>query len=426
MSNKLRYAMYPEAYKAGMLLSQVPTSTVGDFDVTGTGVRTRVNKDGLIEVVADNVPRLDYSDGGCPKLLTEVGSTNLITYSEDFSNVYWSKTNASVQGGFLSPNGDNSAFKYIPDNGQGSNRSMSKSLTSLTSKYTFSVYVKESGFRYVHLRTRNNPNRQMVFDFQTETFEVYNSGAFAEGTMKKVGDFYRISLTCDADESDTVGLLNFSISLSQDGSNSIDFNGNGVDGVIIANAQVEALPYATSYIPTNGSTEQRGADSVTNAGDSSTFNSESGVLFADVKSFGDIGNRSICMTKDNPNSISISFAGTSVKGLYFINGSGAGSSITDSYTNIYLNNKYALRYDGVNLEFFINGVSVGVVTSPSSFSSGEIKKINFARDTAGNGSFLGKTKSIQHWDYLTDEEMESLTGYQSYADMTSQFNFNTL
>ena len=72
MSNKLRYAMYPEAYKAGMLLSQVPTSTVGDFDVTRSGVATRVNKDGLIEVVAPNVPRLDYSDGGCPKLLVRI------------------------------------------------------------------------------------------------------------------------------------------------------------------------------------------------------------------------------------------------------------------------------------------------------------------------------------------------------------------
>ena len=73
LNSKRRYAMFPEAYKAGVLASQIPTSTVGDFDVTRTGKATRVNKDGLIEEVAPNVPRLDYSDGGCPKLLTEVG-----------------------------------------------------------------------------------------------------------------------------------------------------------------------------------------------------------------------------------------------------------------------------------------------------------------------------------------------------------------
>ena len=56
--------------------------------------------------------------------------------------------------------------------------------------------------------------------------------------------------------------------------------------------------------------------------------------------------------------------------------------------------------------------------------SDSIDVLNFNRD--GSGKFIGKTKSIQHWDYLTDEEMESLTGYQSYAQMTSQFQFNTL
>jgi len=52
--------------------------------------------------------------------------------------------------------------------------------------------------------------------------------------------------------------------------------------------------------------------------------------------------------------------------------------------------------------------------------------LSLVNSVSGNAPFIGKTKSIQHWDYLTDEEMESLTGYQSYAQMTSQFNFNTL
>ena len=64
----------------------------------------------------------------------------------------------------------------------------------------------------------------------------------------------------------------------------VDFrSSNTLSEVLIWGAQLEEQPQATSYIPTNGDTEQRGADSVTNAGDSSTFNSESGVLFADVK-----------------------------------------------------------------------------------------------------------------------------------------------
>ena len=40
--------------------------------------------------------------------------------------------------------------------------------------------------------------------------------------------------------------------------------------------------------------------------------------------------------------------------------------------------------------------------------------------------FLGKTKSVQVYDYLSDLEIEQLTGYDSYSAMTSQFEFNTL
>jgi hypothetical protein len=37
------------------------------------------------EVTRDNVPRIDYTGGGCPHILAEPQRTNLIPYSEDFS-----------------------------------------------------------------------------------------------------------------------------------------------------------------------------------------------------------------------------------------------------------------------------------------------------------------------------------------------------
>jgi hypothetical protein len=80
-------AMIPSGYKDGTLYSPVPNTSVGDFDVSRGSLATRVNKNGLIEtVVGDDTPRLDYTDGGCPVLLTEPQSTNKIAYSEDFSD----------------------------------------------------------------------------------------------------------------------------------------------------------------------------------------------------------------------------------------------------------------------------------------------------------------------------------------------------
>lgn len=69
----------PYLYKAGTLYSQIPESGAGDFTVSRTTTvanrSTRINKDGFIETVLDNVPRLDYPVGGavngCPALLVE-------------------------------------------------------------------------------------------------------------------------------------------------------------------------------------------------------------------------------------------------------------------------------------------------------------------------------------------------------------------
>ena len=99
-------AMIPSGYKAQKVYSAVPTNGDGDFDFARSTSATRVNKDGLIEEVAVNVPRLDYSDGGCPSLLLEPSRTNLIQYSEDFSQSYWNKINTGYStNSLISPNG---------------------------------------------------------------------------------------------------------------------------------------------------------------------------------------------------------------------------------------------------------------------------------------------------------------------------------
>ena len=74
--------MIPSGYKATKLYSQIGTDGVDDFDVARNSIATRVNKSGLIEEVAIDVPRLDYSDGACPVLLTEPQSVNLYLNSD--------------------------------------------------------------------------------------------------------------------------------------------------------------------------------------------------------------------------------------------------------------------------------------------------------------------------------------------------------
>ena len=46
-----------------------------------SGTSITIDNISVVEVEKNNIPRLDYTDGGCPVLLTEPQSTNLITHS---------------------------------------------------------------------------------------------------------------------------------------------------------------------------------------------------------------------------------------------------------------------------------------------------------------------------------------------------------
>jgi hypothetical protein len=71
----------PNGKKASKLYAIKPTDGSGDLTVTRATTATRVNSAGLIESVAVNVPRLDYTDSTCPSILVEPQRTNLVLNS---------------------------------------------------------------------------------------------------------------------------------------------------------------------------------------------------------------------------------------------------------------------------------------------------------------------------------------------------------
>lgn len=92
-------AMIPSGRKATKLYSVLPTDGTGDFTVARAGLRNEINSDLKLELIAANVPAFNYDTlGGCPVLNTEPQATNLITYPISFSNSYWTKSGATIQG----------------------------------------------------------------------------------------------------------------------------------------------------------------------------------------------------------------------------------------------------------------------------------------------------------------------------------------
>jgi hypothetical protein len=133
----------PTAYKANKLYSIVPTNRNGDFTFTRATTATRINSGGLVETVASGVPRLDYSDS-TPAWLFEPEKTNLVLYSNDFSQSNWGKANCTITSNFaISPDGSQNAAKLTAN---GTDPYLEQSTnTYLSNFYTLSVYAKGVG-----------------------------------------------------------------------------------------------------------------------------------------------------------------------------------------------------------------------------------------------------------------------------------------
>jgi hypothetical protein len=74
--------LIPSGIKASKVYSVKPEDGTGDFTFGRASTATRTNASGVIESVASNVPRLDYTNSTCPKLLAEQQRTNLVFPSD--------------------------------------------------------------------------------------------------------------------------------------------------------------------------------------------------------------------------------------------------------------------------------------------------------------------------------------------------------
>ena len=120
--DKASLAQIPSGVGVNTLFSVVPNTSTGDFAYTGSTNGTRVNKDGLIETIPANVPRLNYNfiNGVVqpdPHLLLEPQRINIYTYSQDL-NQGNSLTNTTIDAdSIVSPDGSLTGNKLTQTSG---------------------------------------------------------------------------------------------------------------------------------------------------------------------------------------------------------------------------------------------------------------------------------------------------------------------
>jgi hypothetical protein len=407
----------PSGVKSGTLYNVLPNNADGDFDFTRSSTATRVNKDGLIETVAIGVPRLNYPllDGvvqDCPTLLLEPSRTNLITYSEDFSDASWTKSGASVTSGFVSPDGNDNAFKLVE--GTSSNQFIRTSHTVTTGNNTISIFVKADERDWI-LLWDGFSSKGRYFDVKNGNIGGFRSSAPDSSSIDNIGNgWFRCSMTVNSVSTN----LQNQIYLA-DGDGSFSYTGNGTSGVYIWGAQLEAGSYPTSYLKTEGSTVTRSADAANGA--EATFNDSEGVLYGNIAALADDGTNRQSALSDNSSSdrvmMNLHATSNQIQG-YITNGSGEQADMRFVVADSTLFNKVAVKYKLNDCALWVNGFEVATETSATMLVGLQVYDFD---NYGGSLPFYGKTKQLMTFnEALSDSELEALTSYSSFNEMATE------
>ena len=395
MYDKASLALIPSGYKAGStdnLYSVLPANGNGDFNATRGSSATRVNKDGLIESVATNVPRLDYTGNvDCPHLLLEPLRRNLATDSK-------LALLTGGSSGSISTTGDGASADVTLSNGLTGKKltvnSSGRSYLNITctvvsgTEYTVSIFVDNySGAS------------------QSNFIDILSGGGNEDFSSDLISNG-RIQGTFTATSTSVTIRIGHGTTSTRTGSFSVNISGVQLED---GGSGIDAT-YATSLIHTTGTIATRSADVCNSAGTSAEFNDSEGVIFAELSALANDGtNRRIAI----PNSgvtglhrIELSSTNNRVFGVTYVspsNQAAIGHTLTDVTTTF----KIAYKYKANDFALWVNGVEVGTDSS-GSLPTG-LTKLNFDNGS-GSNDFYGKVNQLIYFnEALSDSELQTLT-----------------
>lgn len=400
MSNTLKFGAAKWAAKEGSVLAYNDLNNNYKplpFTFTRASSATRVNESGLIESVASGVPRIDFLDNADGHLLLEPSRTNLLTDSEDATSVNWSQGRVTATANQIeSPDGNVSADLIVDTPTTiGTHRMFTPTISALSGTvYTFSIYIKK-GTSYrgeinlINLVESSISSGSGTFDLNTLTS---TGGCSIDLTL--VNGYYRVTYTttCNSTTTGRIALYQYSSSGLR------SYTGDGTSTWHIWGAQLEAGSYATSYIPTSGSSVTRVAEDQSSNLNILPLNiGNSYTLFFDVDLNTLENNKVFLALSNSAGTLSFTIR-NNVGGVRLYDNIGASYPVAGILSDT---NKFVLRIDGTSYKIFVSGTSL----------SGSIAT---ARNLGYLGSFLGSNTELKVNEFklydtaLSDSECQSL------------------
>jgi hypothetical protein len=304
-----------------------------------------------------NIARIDYSTGS-PALLVEPQRTNLLTYSNTFSNSDWGTGGYGnianvVSNDIISPDGLMNGSKITFSAGSTQSRLIQQVSVVNGGIYEASVYVKYGNKTNVSLYCDAAIiGLNATFNFTTKTLTAYG---VTNPIVTELSDgWFRLQFTYTAPSS--TSQIGFISNIGEDGF------------VYLYGAQCEQGSYATSYIPTTSASVTRNADVISKTGISSLIGQTEGTLFFDG---------SVPTRVGGSNIISFNYSSASSVALFKISNGQAraqiwvgGSVIISLFGTAFGSErvKIAVVYKSGNSILFINGTQIDINNTSFTFT----------------------------------------------------------
>lgn len=241
--------------KAGV---SVARSTLMSFSRTTSALS--YNAAGTLVSAAAHVPRFDYAPltGTLRGILLETDTTNLLLRSQDMSLSPWVNHGnllTITEDIGVAPDGTTSATRLVSTTGNGLHRVWQQIAPTLGTTYTFSVYLKAAGTRYVYVNCSAMLGAQLAVDLTTGAYASVGSGPFTVTALPN--GWWRVAVTGVAASTANGPWLQANTSLAAADQS---FAGDGVSGFLAWGAQLEARGSASSYVATAAVPATRAAD----------------------------------------------------------------------------------------------------------------------------------------------------------------------
>lgn len=255
-------ALFDWTAASGRLLSSM------SFSRSSTGYRT--NASGILEPISANLPRFNYSAATekLPGILIEEQRTNLLDYSQDFTQSAWAAHGAPIitNNNAGAPDGSSTLNKFVRTTTAATYIANQTSKSAVSQPYILSVYAKKGSVgNYLAMRLQGAYPNLANAEFNLNNGTVLGisnlgSGFSANPSIENVGNnIYRCTLySPTTDTASNIGSylsFNYKGSVYVDGTDSV----SNADGYVWG-AQLEQASSASSYISTSSSSVTRAAD----------------------------------------------------------------------------------------------------------------------------------------------------------------------